>query len=110
MGLLPDQDHLTNPFPELEAQRRRTVPGMAYWAGSGPAGTTCRECVFWTGCGQEKGYYASKGMKRGTLKPRKCERYRQMMRGETGPAVPYLTAACKHFERNASPPAIEEPR
>jgi hypothetical protein len=38
--------------PELAAQIRKTRPGQAHWASTGPVGATCGECV-------HLGYYRS---------------------------------------------------
>lgn len=40
-------EHLTHIFdPVTEIGWRDTPKGMAYWAGTGPPGTTCRFCAF----------------------------------------------------------------
>lgn len=105
MGLVPSGLNLTTPDPGFESKRRATAPGMAHWAGSGPTGTTCRECAHWTGCGGEVGYYSKKGGGGGVIKPRKCAQYRKMMT-EAGPGVPHETPSCKYFAVNATPPTI----
>lgn len=108
MALIPGplELHLTKPDPALEEKRRRTQPGMAHWAGSGPPRRTCRECKHWSGCGSERGYYARKGMYGGTIKPRSCEKHRDLMQGNVGPGVPHDTAACKYFEDDGNAPPI----
>jgi hypothetical protein len=45
-----------------------THRGQAHWGGSGPPGSTCRECIFWDG---GYGYHAS-----GRPKARSCSKYR----------------------------------
>jgi hypothetical protein len=40
-------DYLTEPNPELAALVKATPPGMAHWAGTGPAGKVCRDCAAW---------------------------------------------------------------
>lgn len=105
MGLIQDQPSLTVLNPDLEDKRRRTWPGMAHWAGTGPTGKTCRMCNSWTGCGVESGYYANGGKHKGAVKPRPCEKYQELMAGETGPAIPHETQACKYFSENPLPPA-----
>lgn len=93
-------DFLTSsPF---DAAARQTHPGQAHFAGSGPAGKTCRECIFY---GHTKGgYYASRGKWRGLILPAPCKKYRQMTQ-ETGPNVPDSAMACKYFEENTAPPS-----
>lgn len=98
--------HLTQVDPTFERKRRSTYPGMAHFAGSGPDQATCRGCAFWTGCGAEDGYYAKTGKHGGTIKPRSCSKYRDMMRGDVGPGIPHDAAACKYFQENPTPPAI----
>jgi hypothetical protein len=106
MGIIAEQSHLTNPNPDLEQLRRRTVPGMAHFAGTGPKGKTCRECSEWTGCGKEAGYYAPKGAHGGLIKPRSCDKYRELMRGDIGEPIPPDTMACKYFDPAIAPPAL----
>jgi hypothetical protein len=106
MGLIPEQEHLTVIDDRLESSRRRTWPGMAHWAGSGAAGKTCRECQLWTGCGDQSGYYAKRGNRAGMIKPRACEKHRDLMQGVTGPAIPHDAAACRYFIQHTNPPPI----
>lgn len=106
MGLIPDNQHLTIVDPKTETARRRTWPGMAHWAATGPAGKTCRECIFWTDCGGQAGYYARRGMSGGGLKPRSCKKHQELMRGEVGNRVPHHVESCKYFEQNPEPPSL----
>jgi hypothetical protein len=50
-------------------EQRRTAPGMAFWAGSGPFGKTCEDCAF-------KNYFAPKldkfGIPVGSRKSKGC--------------------------------------
>ena len=77
------QRHLTSTNPELEAAAARTPYGMAHWAGSGPIGKTCGQCVYLV------------DVNRST--PRRCAKYQQMMR-RWGGVIARSTAACKYFE------------
>lgn len=106
MGLIAEQSHLTVTDRSLETKRQQTFPGMAHFAKSGPEGFTCRQCVSWTGCGGESGYYAKKGMYGGMIKPRSCHQYKTLMQGDIGPGVPHTAGACKYFSENRSPPPI----
>jgi hypothetical protein len=92
--------HLTVLDPELERLRRQTHPGQAHWAGSGPNSVTCRQCIHWT---DGSGYYAGIF---GTLKPRRCAKYEEMMRARGG-KIPHDAQACKYFDENNSPPAVK---
>lgn len=89
--------HLTEPDQKIAEYRRSTVPGMAHWSGSGPTGKTCRECAFWTGCGLHSGYYAKGGKHRGRIKPRSCQKYRDLMQGNVGPSIEADTKSCRYF-------------
>ena len=97
---------LTIVDPKLERAEAETPHGMAHWAGSGPKGKSCRQCISWDNCGADPGYYAAGGKHRGALKPRSCRKYQELMAGEIGPAVPHNAAACKYFSENTAPPPI----
>lgn len=86
--------HLTEPDQDLAEKRRRTPPGMAFWAGTGPAGATCRGCQFWL----SDGYLADCGL----LKDSICGKYRSMMNGEAGAKLSHYTPACKYFAAELS--------
>jgi hypothetical protein len=62
--------------------RGQIVPGMAYFGGTGPQGTSCSQCSF---------YGANRDH------PRKCLKHKQMTGGEWGPNF-YSQSACKYFE------------
>lgn len=103
----PIQDHLTS--SPVDALARKTHPGMAHFAGTGPAMTTCRQCIFWDGCGDMGAQrFAKRGMGGGGLKPRACAKYRSMLNGEIGPRVPPDASACKYFEENPKAPPMFE--
>lgn len=61
-----------------------TVPGMAHFAGTGPADKTCGDCASWV------------------MIPRspkmQCARYTKMT-GQKGKAIPHSTWACRYFEQ-----------
>jgi hypothetical protein len=99
--------YLTDPNPILATQIRASHPGMAHFAGTGPRGQTCRYCIFWTGCGDLVRYSTEFG----TPKPRRCEKFRQLMNGRRGDKVPHDARACRHFEhiRVSSTSVEEEP-
>lgn len=95
-------DHLTEPNPDLAAKRSKTMPGMAFWAGTGPEGKTCRECKHWA----FDGYLASSGL----LKDAQCDKYTRMMNGNPGGKLPHYMPACKYFELDSTAPSIEKRR
>jgi hypothetical protein len=94
-------DHLTTIDREAERRQQRTYAGQASWADP-DSGKTCRQCSHWTGCGQGTGYVA----KWRTLKPRPCAKYRALMNGKVGAAVPHDAFSCRFFEADPQPPAI----
>lgn len=96
-------ERLTNPNPALAEQQRASFPGMAHWALTGPAGATCRECRFF----EHRDRYSSSttGFKGGELRAAPCAKFRSLMNGKQGAAVPNTAAACRHFDRAALIPA-----
>lgn len=91
--------HLTRPVEQQKFLKEITYPGMAAWAGRGPAGRTCRECSLF----KSPGYYSAKGQKGGGLKPGKCLWAVGGMK-TSGKAFPHDAKACKHFIENPNPP------
>jgi len=82
-------DHLTSTNPELERAAAKTYPGMAHWAGSGPAGETCGKCLNYGDIGDDGG---------SRIKRNRCLKYYAMM-DRVGGVIPAGTAACRHFEK-----------
>ena len=80
--------------PELAAMMRATKPGQAHWAGTGPAGKTCGDCV-------HLGYLRQHRNASGDLVKSErtggCQRYFQLT-GKHGPVVPVTAGACRHFQ------------
>lgn len=95
------QEHLTEPNAELARAARASHPGMAHFAGTGPRGMTCRECIHWQH--QPYDYHSKTGKHHGLIKPATCAKYKALM-GEKGKAVPDFADACRHFEWNVSHP------
>ena len=86
----------------------QTYAGQAHFAGTGPAGKTCRECLFWVPApGLSKHAYGN-GIGR-ELKPCRCQRRMQLV-GGVGKEVPHDARACRHFEPSDNPPTILGPR
>ena len=102
MSSFQGSPNLTSLDRDFERRARATYAGMASWAGAGPAGTTCRECLFWTGCGRNAGYVA----KWRTLIARPCAKHRALMNDKIGEAVPHDAPSCRFFEANPNPPPI----
>lgn len=75
----------------------RTPPGMAHYAGTGPAGTTC------AGCGFFMGVRRTHGIGVGVLQAGRCREFMRLMRGGGTRAVPVFkvppdTASCRHYK------------
>ena len=89
---------------DFQAKVNKTPMGMAFWAGTGPKGKTCRECtsfMFPT--------YYSGGKNGETLKPSTCRKFGELSKRE-GRAIPHDTESCKYFEQNETPPTISKPQ
>jgi len=103
-------DNLTDSVPH-KAMRRLTVAGMASWGGDGPAGTTCRECLFWTRpLYRSEQYFARSHEKSGTLRPQKCQKACALLNRSDIPKVDHAQPSCKFFQLNPEPPAPERPK
>lgn len=98
------QMHLHEPASVKEA-KRVTVPGMASWAGEGPAGTTCRECQEWKPP-ERNAYFAASHDRGPTLKPTRCDKACRMMNHSMLPKIEHDQPTCKYFVRNPTPPVI----
>jgi hypothetical protein len=81
--------------PELTAQIRKTRPGQAHFAATGPFAATCGDCAF-------LGYYKRIQNKSGdTIRTKRvggcAEFYR--LTNRHGPPAPGNADACKYFKR-----------
>jgi hypothetical protein len=65
--------------------RSTALPGMAFFAGTGPQGKTCGDCLF-------RGYQNDNKFHAG------CHRYRQLT-GRDGPVVKEFYPACRDFQQ-----------
>lgn len=93
-----EKPKLTTVDLEFDIRVAKTPAGMAFWAGTGPKGKTCRECAHYT----FQGYGSDSILKKGP-----CQKY-VSYRGIDTHKIPFRTAACKYFELNEKPPAIEK--
>lgn len=95
-------DHVKLTVLDLDFENKvaKTPTGMAHWAGTGPKGTTCRECSLYV----FNGYASGKTGKGGVLKNGPCQRYLDSMSG-TPKRIPFDTPSCKYFEQNDNPPS-----
>lgn len=94
--------HLTQPNAHLGRLIAATPPGMAFWAGTGPASITCRECAFFD---HQNSYYATGGGHGGMLKPARCKKFAQLTQ-KLGDKISHDTRACKYFEQAEIVPPI----
>jgi hypothetical protein len=83
---------------EMARMQEQTAPGMAHWSGSGPLGTTCRECVSW---GWSKKFRRDSW---GELSPRLCSKFIRLSGGKKGDPVHHSKWSCKYFEAAPSAP------
>lgn len=98
-----------------EAALRRTYLGQAHIAGTGPEGSTCRECAFW-GIARAKdgeakicspGHFAkSNKAQAGHLKKGSCHKLRHR---KSNRQFPCSALACRLFEPAESPPPAIKP-
>lgn len=98
------QDNLSEKLTTvpIDTLVRQSFSGMAHFAGTGPNGRTCRECIFFNHGPYD--YRAKNGKYRGEILPADCKKYQQITQCK-GDAVPDVAAACKYFDEN---PAIPE--
>lgn len=80
----------TQPDPAIAQQLRRTVPGMAHFAATGPVGEVCNGCSYLT-------EFVRHG-KRGN----RCTKFSELMQGQVGANVPKNTPACRYFLKRPS--------
>jgi hypothetical protein len=86
-----------------------TPPGMAHWAGTGPRGTTCRECRHWMTTGKWQMEAGPAGG--GDPLPSRCRRYRSLgMHRRFGPPLPHDTPSCQHFDPSEKPQPLARPK
>lgn len=96
---------LTKPHDELTQQRYKdSHAGMAHWAGTGPEGTTCRQCQHAYDFDR---YSKSHKTMAGRLRNARCRRY-QGMTGRKGNKFDPNTASCRFFVEHPNPPALVE--
>ena len=88
MSIVPTL-HLTAGHPKkLAEQIRSSFSGQAHFAASGPAKTTCGDCVF------HNDYFASEERRR--RRPG-CLKFYQLMKRH-GDAVPATAKSCRYYE------------
>jgi hypothetical protein len=89
-------EYLTKGYPdELERQIASSVPGMAFFAASGPFGTSCAQCISF-------GYSRVIRNKAGdavrtVFQRNRCAKFCELT-GLYGGPIPPETESCKYFE------------
>lgn len=83
---------LTAPNKEIDRQQRKTFPGMAHFAGTGPDGKCCKDCLHW--------YTLSRGGNKihDTRTDRPCWKYKRMTDDKVDRRIMPGASACKYFE------------
>jgi hypothetical protein len=90
-------EYLTKGYTdEFERQIASSVPGMAYFAASGPFGAQCKDCAFY-------GYHRVIRNKAGDavrtmFQRNRCAKFHELT-GQHGDPVPPATESCRYFER-----------
>jgi len=72
---------------DVDEAASRTPPGMAHWAGTGPAGEQCMRCSH---------YAKGRALAAGGRSQGHCRKYAEMMDGSIVKFSEH-TPACKHF-------------
>jgi len=91
---------------EFARQLARTFVGMAHLAGTGPSGTTCRECAHWL---HRSSWAKADFEHQGAPKPAPCRRYQQLTHRTRSERVPHCAQACQHFELSDNPQPLRQP-
>lgn len=69
------------------------IPGMAFFAGTGPFGETCKGCA-------HRGYYKQSETGK-TYRVNKCAVFKRLSGGRHGADIKASYSACKYFELRA---------
>lgn len=106
-------EHLTE--ARMDQPIRETYLGQAHIAGTGPEGTTCRECIWWRILGRKRDSFGNLietvkspayfGKKHEThpceLKKHKCTR---PIMNKANRLIPHHAKSCRLFEAAENPP------
>lgn len=85
---------------DLSKEQAETQPGMAHWAGTGPRGKTCGQCVFkgFSYPGREVTNARTGNTHTVMHRSNGCEKFYKMMR-KVGADLPDKSFSCKYFEQ-----------
>ena len=83
-----------------------TVPGMAHFAGTGPAGTTCSACAHWN----HGNPLTIRRRLDGQLRAHPCGMFKALTDAD-GADIPPATPSCRHFTQSGFHlPLVVEPK
>jgi hypothetical protein len=91
---------------EVFRQRYDTHEGMAFWSGTGPQGTTCRQCKHWS---HRRRWERDKGLVPGGPAPATCRKFRSLAMKNRGTRIPHDAPSCKYFDATENPQALRRP-
>ena len=112
-------DHMTE--AKFDTPIRETYLGQAHIAGTGPEGTTCRECKYWHAWKNTRnspysenpptpvapGYYSKNEEERANeIKKARCNR---PIANKARKAIPHFAKACRLFVASENPPPAKRP-
>lgn len=92
--------------PSVAVSIKKTYPGMAHFAGTGPERAFCRTCVFWKSATGSHEYGSGTFP---TLRDHPCQKFRQLSGKVTNCRVPSHAEACRHYQASPNPPPIQKP-
>jgi hypothetical protein len=95
-GAVKLNPHLTSANPELDRLIRATPPGMAHWAGTGPAGTVCEGCAHF-GYREVKRDKTTGDVLSTVRKTERCGKFYELMK-RSGDRISPRTPSCRHFQ------------
>lgn len=75
-----------------------TYVGMAFLAGSGPAGRVCRECQ----------HYVEPVYRKQLLTKGRCSEFSRQRQGTIGAKFPATVACCKYFAERSDPHPLQQ--
>jgi hypothetical protein len=81
---------------ELARQIRKSVPGMAHFAATGPFGTCCKDCKHF-GCWKQIRNKRGDVVKTVFLR-RSCGKFHELT-AQFGDPIPPTTESCRYFQR-----------
>jgi len=85
---------------DLDVMHVQSEPGMAHFAGTGPRGKTCGNCIFWGYSTTRKRVNKSTGeVREVTTRREGCKNY-YIITNKHGPKISPKLLSCKYFKDN----------